>query len=118
MGVVFNTVKSRAGETGGDNQMELLIFLFKSGLTREYILETSEKRAEQYLKVDGLIQKYYVEDLQGGRVGGIFIFDTEQNLNTFRDSELAKSTGEAYKFKEPPQAQVLGIAKVLHESWC
>ena len=95
--------------------MKLLIFLFKSGLTREEILETSEKRAEQYLKVDGLIQKYYVEDLQGGRVGGIFIFDTKENLKSFKDSELAKSTGEAYRFTEPPHTRVLEIVKTLRE---
>jgi hypothetical protein len=38
--------------------MELLVFLFKSGLPFEEIAATSEKRADRYRKVKGLIQKY------------------------------------------------------------
>ena len=94
----------------------MMTFLFRSGLSMEAIEKTSDDRADQYKKVPGLVQKYYVVDNTTDRVGGFFIFDSLENLQSFRDSELAKSTGEAYKFKEPPQAQVLGIAKVLHES--
>ena len=93
--------------------MELLIFLFKSGLPFEEIAATSEKRADRYLKVRGLIQKYYVQDKSTDHVGGVFIFDSKENLKAIRDSELAKSTGEAYKFLEPPTTRVLEIAKVL-----
>jgi len=93
--------------------MELLIFLFKSGLPLEEISATSEKRADRYRKVKGLIQKYYVQDKSTGHVGGVFIFNSKENLKAFRDSELAKSTGEAYKFLEPPTTRVLEIAKVL-----
>jgi hypothetical protein len=48
-----------------------------------------------------------------GRVGGVFVFDTAENLVVFRDSELAKSTGEAYEFTEPPHTRVLDIVKTL-----
>jgi hypothetical protein len=50
---------------------------------------------------------------QPGHVGGVFIFDSKESLKAFRDSELAKSTGEAYKFLEPPTTKVLEIAKLL-----
>ena len=93
--------------------MELLLFLFKSGLPLEEISATSEKRADRYRKVKGLIQKYYVQDKSTGHVGGVFIFDSKESLKAFRDSELAKSTAEAYKFLEPPTTRVLEIAKVL-----
>ena len=95
--------------------MELLIFLFKSGLPMEEIAKASEKRAEQYRKVRGLLQKFYVSDLSTGHVGGIFVFDSKKNLKAFRDSDLAKSTGAVYKFAEPPSVRALEIAKVLHE---
>ena len=93
--------------------MKLLIFLFKSELPAEEILKKTESRAGQYLKVKGLVQKYYVQDEQTNRVGGIFVFDSEENLKAFRDSELAKSTGEAYKFTEPPHTKILEIVKTL-----
>jgi hypothetical protein len=50
-----------------------------------------------------------------GHIGGIFVFDSRENLKAFRESELAKSTSEAYKFTEPPTIRVLEIAKRLLE---
>ena len=95
--------------------MRLLIFLFKSGLAFEEIAKTSEERAESYRKVPGLVQKYYVLDKSTDQVGGVFVFDSEENLKAFRESELAKSTGEAYKFLERPHTRALEIAEVLRE---
>ena len=93
--------------------MKLLMFLFKSGLSAEEVLKVSEDREAQYREVEGLIQKYYVQSKEMGRVGGVFVFDTAENLSAFKDSELAKSTGEAYEFTEPPHTRVLDIVKTL-----
>ncbi len=93
--------------------MKLLIFLFKSGLSTEELLKVSEGRESQYREVKGLIQKYYVQVKEMDRVGGVFVFDTKENLAAFRESELAKGTGEAYKFTEPPHTRVLDIVKTL-----
>jgi hypothetical protein len=93
--------------------MELLIFLFKSGLPTDEILKVVDERAEQYRRVHGLIQKYYVQDRKSNHIGGIFVFDSKENLKSFRDSELAKSTGKAYQFIEPPSVRVLEIIQQL-----
>ncbi len=93
--------------------MKLLIFLFKSGLSSDELLKVSEGRESQYLEVKGLIQKYYVQVKEMDRVGGVFVFDTAENLAAFRESELAQSTGEAYKLTEPPYTRVLDIVKTL-----
>ena len=93
--------------------MKLLIFLFKSGLSSEEILKVSEGRESQYREVKGLVQKYYVQVEEMDRVGGVFVFDTAENLMSFRESELAKSTSEAYRFTEPPHTRVLDIVKTL-----
>ncbi len=95
--------------------MRLLMFLFKSGLPMEDIEKTGESRADQYRQVPGLVQKYYVLDKNNGRIGGVFVFDSQESLMAFRESDLAKSTGEAYKFLEPPHTHAYEIAKVLRE---
>ncbi|MHA2386184.1 MAG: YdhR family protein [Candidatus Thorarchaeota archaeon] len=95
--------------------MRLLMFLFKSGLSMEDIEKASESCANQYRQVPGLLQKYYVLDEGKGRVGGVFVFDSQESLLAFRESDLAKSTGEAYKFLEPPHTHAYEIAKVLRE---
>ena len=91
------------------------MFLFKSGLSMEDIEKTSESRADKYRQVPGLVQKYYVLDKENDRVGGVFLFDSQESLIAFRESDLAKSTGEAYKFLEPPQTSALEVAKILRE---
>lgn len=93
--------------------MKLLMFLFKSGLSPEETLKVSEAREAQYREVEGLIQKYYVQSKEMGRVGGAFVFDTAENLAAFKGSDLAKSTREAYRFTEPPHTRVLDIVKTL-----
>ncbi|MHA1936303.1 MAG: hypothetical protein ACW97A_13590 [Candidatus Thorarchaeota archaeon] len=95
--------------------MKILTLLFNSGLSREEIEKTAEERADDYRKVKGLVQKYYVDDSSTGRVGGLFVFDSMDNLLAFRESDLATSTGEAYKFREPPHTNVLDVAKTLFE---
>ena len=95
--------------------MEILILLFKSGIQLDEIVATSESRADQYRKVKGLLQKYYVSDPATEHLGGVFLFDSKENLEAFRESQLAKSTAEAYKFTEPPRIQILTIMKQLRE---
>lgn len=95
--------------------MQLLIFLFKSGMNIKEVLKTSEIRAKDYRKVRGLLQKFYVRDRSSNHFGGIFIFDSKENLKAFRNSELVRSSQEAYKFLDPPDIRELEIVKLLHE---
>jgi hypothetical protein len=93
--------------------MELLLFLFKSGLPDETVLDVVNSRAEQYRSVPGLIQKFYVHDTQSKHIGGVFVFDSKENLQAFWDSDLAQSTSNAYKFIEPPIVRELEITRAL-----
>jgi len=57
----------------------------------------------------------YVRENSTGQVGGIYVFDSKENLEAFRNSDLAKSIGEAYKFLEPPTIRALEVVRVLSE---
>ncbi len=95
--------------------MELLVLLFKSRLSMEEMSKISEKRVQEYRKVNGLLQKFYVRDPASGQVGGVFVFDSKENLEAFKKSDLAKSTAEVYKSLESPSIRVLEVLKVLYE---
>ena len=62
-----------------------------------------------------MLQKLYVRENSTGQVGGIYVFDSKENLEAFRNSDLAKSIGEAYKFLEPPTIRALEVVRVLSE---
>jgi heme-degrading monooxygenase HmoA len=95
--------------------MEILLVLFKSGLPKEEVLKRFEERADKYREVRGLLQKLYVRDESTGHFGGVYIFDSKESLEAFRNSYLAKSIGDAYKFLEPPTRRVLNVTLVLYE---
>jgi hypothetical protein len=81
----------------------------------EELMKISKERGERFKEVKGLIQKYYVSDKSSNHVGGVYIFDSKRNLKAFRESDLSKSTAEAYQFLEPADERVLGVIKTLRE---
>jgi hypothetical protein len=58
--------------------VEVLVFLYKSGLTMEEILKRFKKRSDKYRDVKGLLQKLYIRDESTGHVGGIHVFDSKK----------------------------------------
>lgn len=95
--------------------MEILLVLFKSGLPINEVQRLFNERAEQYRGVKGLLQKLWVHDKSTGHVGGIYVFDSRENLEAFRSSDLAKSIGDAYKPVEPPTRRVFDVILALYE---
>jgi len=95
--------------------VEVLVFLYKSGLPMDEILERFKRRSDKYRDVKGLLQKLYVQDESTGHVGGIYVFDSKDTLDAFKNSDLARSIGETYKFLEPPAIRTLEVVKVLFE---
>ena len=93
--------------------MELLLFVFQSGLPEDKVRQVVDERAEQYRSVTGLILKCYLHDTQSQHIGAVFIFDSKENVQSFLDSELAKSTGNAYRFSEPSMCRVFEITRML-----
>lgn len=56
-----------------------------------------EERRPRFLEVPGLIQKNYGRDPQTVDWCGIYFFEDQQSLSTFRDSKLAKTIPVAYE---------------------
>ncbi|MHA2008849.1 MAG: YdhR family protein [Promethearchaeota archaeon] len=95
--------------------MEIMVLLFKTGLKIEDLVKTSNERYEKFKDVKGLLQKFYISDNNSNQIGGIYIFDSKVNLEAFRESELSKSTSEAYKFLEPEDARFYNVSRTLRE---
>lgn len=87
---------------------------FKSGLSDEEILETYALRASRYRKVQGLIQKYYMRFPGTDEYGAVYLWDSEDDLRRFRESDLARTIPEAYRVQGAPDVQVAEVVMVLH----
>ena len=89
--------------------------LFKSGLSKDEVLKKFEERTYKYREVKGLSQKYYIHEESSNEFGGVYVFDSKENLEAFRSSELAKSIGDTYKYLEPPVKKVFNVNLVLNK---
>ena len=86
--------------------MIMQIVKLNTALTEEELLVVARERAPQFRALSGLVQKYYVR-LQGeGEFAGVYLFDSMDSLNAFRESDLASSIPSAYQLTEPPTIEV------------
>ena len=89
--------------------MILQVIKLKTDLPEAELLSRALERQPQFKAIPGLLQKYYVKTDQPGEYGGIYIWDKPESLQTFRDSDLAKSIPGAYEIQEPPSIEVMNI---------
>lgn len=75
----------------------ILVVRIKSGLPWAELERRMLERKPRFLEVPGLIQKMYGRDPASGNVCGIYFFESRAALESFRDSELAKTIPAAYE---------------------
>lgn len=89
--------------------MILQIIKLKSALSEKELLKIGKEREPRFKAIPGLLQKYYVKLGQPGQYGGVYVWDSEESLQSYRESELAASIPEAYELTEPPTLETMDI---------
>jgi heme-degrading monooxygenase HmoA len=102
--LLFTIIKSALNREGG--YMIIQTVKFKSALSEADIQRVMEERAPQFRALPGLLQKYYLRDNQTGEVGAVYIWDTEESLRAYRQSDLARTIASAYKAVEQPRVEI------------
>jgi heme-degrading monooxygenase HmoA len=90
----------------GAEYMIIQTVKFKSALSEAEIQQVMEERAPQFRALPGLLQKYYLRDKQTGEVGAVYIWDSEESLRAYRQSDLARTIASAYKAVEQPRVEI------------
>ena len=88
--------------------MILQIIKLKSDLPEDELLSRAKAREPQFQAIPGLLQKYYVKT-GPSQYGGIYVWDSPESLQSFRESELAKSIPQAYEIKEAPEIELMDV---------
>jgi heme-degrading monooxygenase HmoA len=73
------------------------IVRFKSRLSAAEVLKLYQSRVPQYRKVPGLIQKYYLHYTETDEHGAVYLWESQEALARFRESELGRSIGDTYQ---------------------
>jgi heme-degrading monooxygenase HmoA len=91
----------------------LIVRGLKSELSREELERRYKERLPQFRNVTGLIQKYYSYDDSNREWAGIYLWDSEESLAKYLESDLRKSVPAAYELTEPPRVERFQIVDVL-----
>jgi heme-degrading monooxygenase HmoA len=94
----------------------LAVFVrFKSHLSFDEVMEIAEDRINQFRALDGLRQKYYIHDEATDEVGGVYIWDSREAFDAYRESELRATIAAAYQAVGQPRVEVYRIVEVLRD---
>ncbi len=91
----------------------LIVRGLKSALTREEMERRYKERLPEFRKFPGLLQKYYSYDESTGEWAGIYLWDTEESLAAYLESDLRKSIPAAYELTQAPRIERYPIVDVL-----
>ena len=83
--------------------MIIQIVRFESALDFNEAIEIAKKRAPEFEKLTGLLQKYYTTTDGGKKIAGIYVWDNEESLKQFRASELAATIPQSYQIQGVPE---------------
>ena len=83
-------------------------------LTYDEVMERFEGRSDGYREVPGLLQKYYVHYSEADQYGGVYIWESAEALQRWRETNLAGTLAETYQVTDGPTSEVADVMLVLH----
>lgn len=91
----------------------LIVRGLKSNLPREELERRYKERLPRFREVPGLVQKYYAYDDATKEWAGIYLWDSEESLAAYLESDLKKTIPAAYELTGPPKVERFPIVDVL-----
>ena len=88
---------------------------FKSKLPLEDVIEIVENRADDFRALAGLQQKFYLLDKETGEYGGLYLWESNEAFDEYRQSELRATIASAYQTEGDPDIEVFEVIKTLRE---
>ena len=87
--------------------MIIQIIRVESTLLEDELVAVARERADRFRALPGLIQKYYVKLGQPNHYGGVYVWDSMESLEAYRESDLAATIPAAYKATGAPMIETL-----------
>jgi heme-degrading monooxygenase HmoA len=91
----------------------VLLVRLESRLPSEQVRSVMEERAPEFRALEGLRQKYYLQDAKTGEYAGLYLWDSAEALDAYRESELRASIAEAYQAEGAPKIEVYRVMEAL-----
>lgn len=82
---------------------------FKSGLSAADVQRVMKERAPRFRALPGLVQKYYGHEKETGEFTGIYLWDSEESMREFQQTELARTIPAAYEVASAPRIEFFEV---------
>ena len=92
-----------------------ILVRFKSRLPADDVMKVIEARAPEFRALSGLQQKYYLRDDATGEYAGLYLWQSPEAFDSFRDSELRATIAQAYQVEGEPRVEVYRVIKTLRD---
>jgi heme-degrading monooxygenase HmoA len=97
----------------GGGVMIVSLVRFKSRLSDAEVQAMFEERADLYRNVPGLVEKIYLRFRESGEFGAVYVWDSEEALMRFRETELARTIPDVYQVEQAPRAELADVRLVI-----
>ena len=88
---------------------------FRSKLPFDEVMKIAEERAPEFRALTGLQQKYYLQDAATEEYAGLYLWESQEALTAYRESELRASIAKAYQAEGKPRVEVYRVVKTLRD---
>jgi len=93
----------------------VLLVKFRSSLSHKEVVAVMNDRIEQFRALQGLTQKYYMQDTRSGEYAGLYLWESAEALGEFQRSELRTTIAQAYQTQGAPRIEVFRIFETLRD---
>jgi heme-degrading monooxygenase HmoA len=88
---------------------------FRSKLPDDEVQALFEDRAHRYRSVTGLLEKLYIRFRDTDEFGAIYVWESEEDLQRFRETDLAGTIPDAYRVDGAPAPEVADVRLVIRQ---
>jgi heme-degrading monooxygenase HmoA len=89
---------------------------FTSNLSDDEVEEVFEGRADRYRDLPGLVEKIYLRFRETGEFGAVYVWESEEDLLRFRESDLARTIPEVYRVEGAPSVELADVPLVVRHA--
>jgi len=93
----------------------VLLVRLRTDLSLEAVTRVMEERAPEFAALRGLTQKYYLQDPVSGEYAGLYLWDSAEDFEAFRESELRRTIARAYRTRGEPRIEVYRVLMALRD---
>lgn len=93
----------------------VLLVRLRSSLPRDEVIKIMHERMPEFRAIEGLQQKYYLEDPESGEYAGLYFWRSPADLAEFSESGLRASIAAAYGVEGAPRVEVYSILTPLRD---